>query len=102
MTGSILGEGQTAYGTACDSDRTDKEDRRTWPQIIHGQFLSPLNYLMTWPRNIFTVVALTAPKTSKLKGRHSHKNQGCLDSNTVAGQERHLHVDKYSQCPSER
>ena len=23
----------------CDSDRTDEEDRRTWPQIIHGQFL---------------------------------------------------------------
>jgi len=43
MTGSILGEGQTAYGTVCDgnphdSDRTDKEDR-TWSQIIHGQFL---------------------------------------------------------------
>ena len=41
---SIPWEGQTAHSTArdsnpCDSDRTDKEDRRTWPQIIHGQFL---------------------------------------------------------------
>jgi hypothetical protein len=41
---SILGEGQTAHGTArdskpCDSDRTEKEDRSTWPQIIRGQFL---------------------------------------------------------------
>jgi len=74
MTGSILGEGQTVYGTArdsnpCDSDRTDKEDRRTWPQIIHGQFLSALNYLMTWPRNRLTVMALSALKTSKLKSR---------------------------------
>ena len=41
---SILGEGQTAHSTACDSnpcdsDRTDEEDRRTWSLIIHGQFL---------------------------------------------------------------
>ena len=41
---SILREGQTVHGTArdsnpCDSDKTDKEDRKTWPQIIHEQFL---------------------------------------------------------------
>ena len=40
----IPGEGQTAQSTAldsnsCDSDSTDEADR-TWPQIIHGQFLS--------------------------------------------------------------
>jgi hypothetical protein len=23
----------------CDSNRTDEEGRKTWPQIIHGQFL---------------------------------------------------------------
>ena len=37
--------GQTAHSTAHDSnprnsDGTDKEDRRMWPQITHGQFLS--------------------------------------------------------------
>ena len=41
---SMPGEGQTAHSTACDSkpcdsDKTDKEDRRTWPQIIQGQFI---------------------------------------------------------------
>ena len=29
----------TARGSnPCDSDRTDEEDRKTWSQIIHGQF----------------------------------------------------------------
>ena len=41
---SLLGEGQTMHVTAllsnpCHSNRTDKEDRRTWPKIVHGQFL---------------------------------------------------------------
>src|SRR5215469_6019041 len=41
---SVPGEGQTAHSKArdsnpCDSDRTDKGDRRTWPQIIPGQFI---------------------------------------------------------------
>src|SRR5215469_8457380 len=45
MKVSVPGEGQTAHSTArdsnpYDSDRTDEEDRRTWPQIIPGQFLS--------------------------------------------------------------
>ena len=38
----------------------------------------------------------TRPKTEDNKtekGRHSRKDQGWLDVNTVAGQERHLHVD---------
>ena len=65
MTNWIHGwhESIPVHGTArdsnpCDSNRPDEEDRRMWPQIIHGQFL-PLNCLMTWPRHRFTVVALS-------------------------------------------
>jgi len=41
---SPLAEGQTVHSTALDSnshhsDKTNKEDKRTWPQIVHGQFL---------------------------------------------------------------
>ena len=45
------------------------------------------------------------PKTEDNKtetGRHSRKNQGWLDGNTLVGQERCMHVDHYSQCPSGR
>ena len=41
----------------------------------------------------------TRPSTGDNKnetGRHKRKNRGSLDGNTVAGQERHLHIDKYS------
>ena len=47
----------------------------------------------------------TRPSTEDNKTenrRHSSKNQGWLDGNTVVGQERHLHVDEYSQFPSRR
>ena len=72
----------------------------------------PLNYVMTWQRNRFTAVALSGwqekhasrPSTEDNKtekGRHSRTNQSWLDGNIVAVQERHLHVDEYSQCPAE-
>ena len=79
---SILGKGQTAYSTArdsnpCDSDRTDKEDRRTWPQIIHGKFLFSPELFELVKKEIYCCgnVRLNrrgmpqdlAPKTSKLK-----------------------------------
>jgi len=43
----------------CDSDRTDKEDRRTLPQIIHGQFSSSPELFDDLANNRFIVVALS-------------------------------------------
>ena len=108
---SILGEGQTAHGTAlnsnpCDSDRTDQEDRRTWPQIIHGQFLffprttwwlGQETDLLLWQCQAEQERHATRPSTKDNKTEkrgHSSKNQGWLDDNTVAGQGRRLHVDE--------
>jgi hypothetical protein len=70
---SIPEEGQTAHSTAydnnpCDSDRTDKEDRRTLPQIIHGQFSSSPELFDDLANNRFIVVAL-----SGWTGEASHK-----------------------------
>ena len=95
-------------------ERTD-EDRRLWPQIIHGQFLfSPELFDDLANKKIYCCGTVRpsrrempqdlVQKTTKLRrGDICIQNQGWLDSNTIAGQEkRHMYVDKYSQCPSGR
>ena len=79
----ILGEGQRAHGTAHDSDRTDEEDKRAWPQIIHGQFLffpwiiwwfGEETVLLLWYCQAEQERHATRPKTEDNKtenGRHS-------------------------------
>ena len=106
----ILRKGQRVHGTACDSnpcdsDRTDEEDRRTWTQIIHGQllffpwivwWLGEETDLLLWHCQDKQESHATIPKTKNNeteKGRHSHMDRGWLDGNTVAGQERRMHVD---------
>ena len=102
---SILGEGQTAHGTACDSnpcysDRNDKEDRSTWPQIIHEQFLfipwiilwrGKETDLLLWDCQAKQERHITWPSTQDNKAemeRHLHKDQGWCDGTTVVGQVR--------------
>jgi len=111
---SILGEGWTAHSTVhdsnpCDSDRTD-EEHRTWAQIILGQFIS-FPWMMWWLGKE-TDLLLWDCKAEQQRhatrcgtqdnenemGRYSCKGQGWLDSNNVAGQDRHLHVEEYSWC----
>ena len=83
---SVLREGQTAHGTArdsnpCDSDRTDEEGRRMWPQIIHGQFLfrwlGQETHLLLWHcqaeqerHATHAIRSMTEDKKTE-KGRHS-------------------------------
>ena len=97
----------------CDSDRPN-EERRMWLQIIHWQFLffpwiiwclGEETVLLLWyceaeQRRHAARISTKDIKTEK--GRYSHKNQGWLDGSTVAGQERHLHVNEYSWCSSGR
>ena len=100
----IPGKGQTAQSTAldsnsCDSDSTDEADR-TWPQIIHGQFLfftwiiwwlGEETDLLLWHCQTKKGRHATRPRTKDKKtekGRHLHKTQSWLDSNTVVGKER--------------
>jgi hypothetical protein len=71
----------------------------------------PLNYLMSYQETDLLLRYCqtkqnrhaTTPSTehNSEKGRHSHKNHGWLDGNTVAGLHRHMHADEYSQCHSE-
>ena len=89
----------------CDSDRTDEEDRRTWAQIIHGQFLfyswivwwlgEETDWLL-WHCQAEQQRHAIRPKTKDNKtekGRHSRKDHGWLGGNTVVGQERRMHAD---------
>ena len=81
----------------CDSDRTDEEDRRTWSQIIHGQFyfftwiiwwLGEETDLLLWHSQAEQERHATRPKTEDNKtekGRHSRKNQGWLDGRQYCG-----------------
>jgi len=67
----------------CDSNRTDEEDGRTWPQITHGRFLS-FPWIMWWlgketdlllwhcPADRRSMPQDLAPKTTKLKKGDIH------------------------------
>jgi hypothetical protein len=94
-------------------ERTGVEDTRMRPQFAHGQFLS--RPWTIWWLGQQTDLLLgscqteqkrhaTRPSTKDTKsenGRHSLKNHGWLDGNTVAGLERHVHAYEYSQCHRE-
>jgi hypothetical protein len=116
---SMLGEGQTEQGTACDSNRCEVTEP-AWKTHARGHKLHtdnffsapelfddlaknqtqlPLRYCQAKQKRHATRPSTEDNKSEK--GRHLRNNHGWLDGNTVAGLERHMHADEYSQCPSE-
>jgi hypothetical protein len=70
-----------------------------FPEIIW--WLHKETDLLLWDCQAKQELHATTPSTKDSKTekrRHSHKNQGWLDSNAVVGKERHLHVDEHSWC----
>jgi len=91
------------HSTAVDSNssnsnRTDKVDRRTWPQIVQEQFISSPELFndLTKKKTVKQEVHIRESKAhesqTEMSG-HSSEDQGRLDCNTVDGQERCLHAD---------
>jgi hypothetical protein len=107
---SILGEGQTEQGTACDSNKCEVTEL-VWKTHACGHKLHKHYFfscpLTIWYRNRFTVAVLSRqteeachkPKhwrQQKWKGRHSsNMDHGWLDGNIVIGLGRQMHADEY-------
>jgi hypothetical protein len=102
---------RATHATATATELARKTDRRGH-KLFWDNMLSSPELFDDLAKNRFTVAVLsgqteeashkTALKTKKEKGRHSLKNQGRLDGNSVSGQERYTRADEYSQLPSER